>query len=94
MLGCYYRGLLSTLTFLNILDHIPPVESILNSTPSFKVSQIQHNLVNNPKTKKDFRLVLQNKDTFSSSFSINAYFAGKCKFSRGFKMSLIRETVC
>ena len=47
-----------------------------------------------PKTKKDFRLVLQNKDTFSSSFSINAYFAGKCKFSRGFKMSLIRETVC
>ena len=58
--------------FLDILDHIPPVESILNSTPSFKVSQIQHNLVNNPETKKDFQLVLQNKDTFSSSLGINA----------------------
>lgn len=73
--------------FLNILD--PPVESILNSTPSFKVSQIQHNLVNNPETKKDFQLVLQNKDTFSSSLGINAYFTGKFKFSRVFKMSLL-----
>lgn len=75
--------------FLDILDHIPPVERILNSTPSFKVSQIQHNLVNNPETKKDFQLVLQNKDTFSSSLGINAYFTGKFKFSRVFKMSLL-----
>ena len=90
MLGCYYRGFLFTLMFLNILDHIPPVESTLNSTPSFKVSQNQHNLVKNPETKNDFQLVLQNKYTFSSSFSINVYFAGKCKFSRGFKMSLVQ----
>lgn len=85
--------------FLNISDHIPPVESILNSTPSFKVSQIQHNLVNNPETKKDFQLALQNIHFLHLSALMpilqeNLSLAGslKCHLSH-YLHKLIRETV-